>query len=735
MKEHKIYGVSICVQRVSFKSSLESFFVLFLRFFLGIPIISFYIPSALGGPVSHKTKDIVSIGEVEGEALINNFTRFTANLFIGQENLQGHLPDKGKVFSPSLEDDPDGTDLGQKEDTSFPLKSLNVVHDTVQDLLAHTTNEGLKYEIKFLWLKLKKKILSDNLSLPQIIDLLGKNISRGGLPAYMKSASAQLIRALLTKHPLSEDTEALRTVDALLKELSSHKQLRNHTHASYLQVLETILGQFGLPETELLWIFHQVKENLFHINKFVREGVIQVIKRVLIKISDTEKERIIFWTANYLTDRDWKNRLFALIALNEFLKNNLLPNSDGMRRVAFMIRDRIIDEIWEVREKAITTSGILLNRTNILSDSNEKRETALMIRDRIIDENGRVRKAAITTSAMLLSRKDMLSDFNERRETALMIKNRITDEDGRVKEAAIIASSVLLNQQDVLFDSHERREIAFMIADQLAYPDRKIQKASVLILSMLLSQKDILSDFNDRKKITLLLLEQLSDKNWEVQKEGIKTLRTLLSQQSALFDSNDRKRIARMLPQWLAHEDWTIQKEAIDISGILLKHINWPDSELSEIYYTVAGLIFHEEWVIRYSAFKVIKSLWSSDFSRPKKIEIMNLIANRLPKTSHGQKKAIRVLNLASHAGLPLDFNIIDKVTGKVSEPSPLGGKAASFVKKSLSLKNTILSDEERLMVFLKMDRLRLERNHHTQKLSDENTACEESMRSVSDTE
>ena len=489
----------------------------------------------------------------------------------------------------------------QKIGRGFPKELWNKAYDAKEHLLSLTTNSKLQKAINSLWLELEKKILSDNFSLSQAIDLLKSKISKQTINPYARRAAIYIMRELLITYSLPDHSEALQLIDFLVeiisietispyvKDTAIHiigelsikysfsqstifriliflqeklplEQINNHTRSTIIQVIGTILEQYSLPESNILQALNQIKEHLFHISKYTKADVLQVTGILLKRVSDTEKQKLIFWVTNHLEDENWKNRVSTLKILNEFLKQKVLSDPNNKKQITLLTKKRLLDTNWEVQKEAILILG------------------------------------------------------------------------------------ALIIQQDILWEPNERKEIAFRIADQMASPE------------------------------------------------------------------------------------WEVQEAIIQVSGELLKRTILSPFEKSEMVYKITLPIFNDKKLIRKTTSKTMKSLWTdNDFPLPEKIKIIPVLAMKLSDASKGKGSAINVLQAAKKAGLPLDFDVIDKVTDIVADPSPLGNTAEAFVRESL--KDVALSDDtERLMIHLKMEQLLAERNQQMQNPPDEMTACQKSM-------
>ena len=712
MKKYTVcsFPVQTCLSCI--KTQVQDLLILALKLFLGITIISFYIPSAVG------TEKII----------LHN-------------------------VSP-VENRPTTTILDQEDKRAPSLESWNIIHDITEHLFSNESNEKVKYQIKSLRWELKAEISSDNLSTLQIINFLKNKIAEKTPNPYKKIAAIRIMRELLRRYPLPNNSKALQMIyflrgviskqkvnfqernnsaqlsksvilrqeanlqirndiiqlmgelsvtyplsevevlkllNFLQKELS-HMQPDTHIQQVPIQVIGNILEQYDLPEPDILKALNQIKAYLFHNDVRVRQDALQVIVVLLKtgKVSDPEKQTLISWLASHLNNKDAQiNRTSALVTLNEFLKQNILSDHHDKQKIASIALGKLTDSHSEVRKEAIIISSAFLKDNSW--DLDEKRKITFMIADKITDPNKDVQTEAITTLGALLSEQDVLSDPNDKREITFMIADRFTDPNEDVQKAAIATAGSLIIQEDILPDPNDKREITFMIIDRITDPNEKVQKAAITAAGSLITKEDILPDPNDKREITFMIVDQMTDPNGKAQKEAIIAVSSLISQ---TFLS---------------------------------------DSEKSEIAYKITLLLLDDTRSIRTrrAASIAIMDLLISDFLLSEKSKIIQLLVEGLSSVTHlqAQTKIFHILLAAKKAGLPLDFHTLDKVTNTVSKPPPLGDKAETFVRELL--KDIPLSDDgikERLMIHIKMEQLLAERNSPAKEEPDQNTACQDSM-------
>ena len=503
---------------------------------MGIAIIHFNIPSALGT-----------------EKIIPYKTNKTSNV----------SPDENHPTTTALDQD--------NKNISSP-ESLNRIHDIAEYLLSNESNKKLNYAIISLRRELEGKISSDNLTTLQIINLLKSKISKKATNPYRKIAAIHIMREFLRRYPLPDNSKALQmiyflrgviskqkanlqernnsaqlsksvflrqeanlqirndiiqlmgelSVTYLLSEVEvlkllnflqkelSHMQPDTHIQQVPIQIIGKILEQYDLPAPDILKALSQIKAYLFHQNIYIRQDALQVIVILLKtgKIFNTEKQKLIFWVANHLNNKDAQiNRTSALVTLNEFLKQNILSDPHDKQKIASMALEKLTDLHPEVRKEAIIILSAFLKDNSW--DLDEKRKSTFMIADKITDPNEKVQTAAIATTGSLITQKDILPDPNDKREIAFMIIDRITDPNEKVQKAAIATTGSLITHEDILPDPNDKREITFMIVGQMTDPSGRVQKEAVIAVSSLISQA-FLSDSEKSEiayKITMLVLD------------------------------------------------------------------------------------------------------------------------------------------------------------------------------------------------------------------------------------
>ena len=693
---------------------------------LGIAVISFHIPSAMGQNISpYKTKEAFNVSPAENR--------------------------------------PDTATLNQKDKIEPSLVSWSKIQDIAEYLFSRESDEKVKFQIKSLQRELKVDILLKNLSTFQIIDLLKKKILEKAANPYKQSAAVRIMREFLNRYPLPDNSKVLQII-SFLKQAAAEKkinpQARNNTFQSakkaisqqpenlnalsdiiqligelsityllppievlkiskflqkqlalqqtdiqiqlvIIQAIGEILEKYNLSESQyILQMFSQIKEYLFHQDIRIRQAALLVTVTLLKtgEVPDTEKQTLIPWITNHLNDKQaLTNRIAALVILNEFLKQDIVSDPEDKQKIADIALKKFADPHPEVRKAAVTTAGTFLIQKDILSDPDEKRKIVFMIADRITDPNKDVQIEVIITLSSLITRQDILPDPNDRREVTFMIVNRFTDpnENEEVQKAAITAAGSLA-QQDILSDIEDRREITSIIVDRITDPNARIQRAAIAAAGPLITSKSILPDRKKRRKITWTIVDLMIEPNGTAQKEAVKTMGFLLNQSSILSDS-----------------------------------------EKSDIVYKIIMLLLDDTQSTRTrrATATVINSLLASDLLFLEKIKIIQLLTEEFSSVTQPQVR-VSIFNIfiaAKKADLPLDFFVFDKVADMVSEPSPVGNSAEEFIRthlKETTLSNNPETDSrEKMMIYLKMEK-NLDKNPASaQKEPNQNTACQNSMR------
>lgn len=453
MKKFRVCNIFIFVYPDDLKKSqLKYFFLLILRVFLGVTIIHFNISAA--------------------------------------------AEDENTISQELHEDSP------IEKEKQFPKETLNRVHDTIKILLSEKIDEKVKYEMKSLWLELEEKILSDNLTTLQIIDLLINKISEKSITPYGRNAAIHIMRELLTNYPLPDNSKVLQIINSL-REIISIRVITSYVRGNaiytvgelsikyslpYPEILETlnllqtewlleqknphiqiaviqstgkILEQYHLPYSEVSQSLDQIKQGLFNRNKPVRQNANQVIEILLKtdKVPDTEKQKIISWVAGHLNDKWWRNRVSALETLNQFLKQDILSDPDDRKELAPMITEQLTHPDWMVQQAAIVTLNTLLKKQGDVLGLSDKKEIVLMLPLWLTHLNLTTRTESIRLSETLFNQ--IVLSSSERSEIAYITAGLIFDEGGAIRR---VASRMTINLLISDFPLPEKLEIISIVS-------------------------------------------------------------------------------------------------------------------------------------------------------------------------------------------------------------------------------------------------------------------------------
>ena len=278
------------------------------------------------------------------------------------------------------------------------------------------------------------------------------------------------------------------------------------------------------------------------------------------------------------------------------------------------------------------------------------------------ESNSYIKVAAIQVTGEILSQY-ALSAYEVSRTLNQLVEN-VFDGDTFVGKVAEQVLTNLLSQNIV--SDFEKRRIIFQITHRVAQSHYWGQKVTALKALHEFLKKGILSDPSDGRQIVPTVSTQLSDGNWSVQVEAIKVLRECLVQ-NIVSDPDERRKIALMISARLDDESWEVQLEALNSSQILLSQDILSDPEKLNVWYKVARLIFHRNWMIGEKVLSMLKGLWVSDFPHSGKVKILRAVERNYP-TSYVGRRAIQALRAAAWAGLPPGLNIIHKKWIKSAE-------------------------------------------------------------------
>ena len=473
-----------------------------------------------------------------------------------------------------------------------------------------------------------------------------------------------------------------------------------------------------------------------------------LLQQQIVLFDPENKRNIILKIAERMTeDEDWRERSQAIITLSDLLnQQGIISDPEDRRDIALKIAVQMTeDEDWGTRKQAVITLGALLNQQGI-SDPEDRKDIALKMAKRISkDERWEVRKQAIITLGALLNQQG-ISDPEDKRDIILKIAEQMTeDEDWGVRNQAFITLSDLLNQQGIISDPEDKRDIILKIADQMTENEDwgvRLRQQVVITLGTLLNQQGIISDPEDRRDIALKMAKRISkDKDWRVRKEAVIISSALLQQQDFPFLHDDKRDIAfKIVDRITKNDNWSVQKQAIITLGALLNQQGISDPEdRKDIAHIITTQIFDTNNYLKHTAARTIKKLWFSDLPLPEKLNIIQFLSENIYIKPDGKKTALNVLRQANKADLPLDFDMIYKVTDMVSEPSALGKTAENLVREYLT--QSLSDDPEtdaslRLTLHLALEEQLAKKSQPAQPQTDkaEITACQKSMLASGDT-
>ena len=196
-------------------------------------------------------------------------------------------------------------------------------------------------------------------------------------------------------------------------------------------------------------------------------------------------------------------------------------------------------------------------------------------------------------------------------------------------------------------------------------------------------------------------------------------------------DPEERKRIASMKVALCDDPLWSIRVASIKTSSTFLSWAILPDHEKLDIVHKIAEQISVDNRDVGREAAKIIENfLLHSDFPEPNKFEVMRIIAEKLPHISSiGKKHTLRVLWTAVQAGLPVDFDILNKyVVNQVSEPAPAGPMAEKIVRTSLYSDGNRLSGRQRELIGRELKERVSVRKLYQRQQSKRNIACQKAV-------
>ena len=285
----------------------------------------------------------------------------------------------------------------QKRETGLPEEVLNIIHDIAKAIVSvSTVDVRLKTAIRSLKEELDREIMSNNLNIPQVFDLLRERTSKETTNSYRKEAEIQMMEALLKKYTPSPQ-EALQTVDVLNGQIGKGPL---HVRKTAMHVTEELLEHSIFPNQESLdpeqlnqvirQVLHQLERNLFQTAMFIREPAKQMMIDLLSRsiVSNSEKQKIFSRIAKQADKVGWQRRVTALQCLYGILSHGLLLDPEEGDQVARQSMEWLNDGNWGVRKQAIKILREVLKQ-DILYDSVEL-EVSLEVTKLIFDEEGAV---------------------------------------------------------------------------------------------------------------------------------------------------------------------------------------------------------------------------------------------------------------------------------------------------------------------------------------------------------
>ena len=455
MENHKTYHFLTGTLRACLKLQFKNWLILILKGFLGVISLTF-IPSAIGAkkPNSQEIREAL-----DGNISEPSHTPDLADMAVTSPVLPAETSTDSVLnvheISTHLNNQSSAiiTNGDQETKRGFPKESLNRVQDVMEDLTANETNEDVKYEMKSLWRELEEKILSDNLSIPKVIDLLRNEVTKKIVIPYRRRAVIYIMRELLKNYSFPDNLQVSQIIDSL-KEVISIKFINSYAKEVAIHIMGELLIQYPLPKSEISQAFNQIKEHLFHENIYVRKTASQITENLLKtnKISEIKKQETIVWITDHLNDENDKTKAFALQILNNLVKLNIVSDPDDKKKIILKLRNKLTDPNNKEAQKAAVAHLIsLINHKNNLLDSDDRKEITSELVELLTDPNWAIqtttKEKTITNLHTLLSQQDTLLNSNDKKKIALILPQWLNDEKKRIQYAALIKlSEILLNQ-------------------------------------------------------------------------------------------------------------------------------------------------------------------------------------------------------------------------------------------------------------------------------------------------
>ena len=433
------------------KTPFRYFFILILRVSLSLIVIHFHIPSAMG------------------------------------------------------DDETSSQELHEGFPTVVNLKqTLNKVHDTIYTLISFKKiDEDTKYELQTLRLELEEKILSENLTVPQVIDFLAERASDKAINSNQRKAVIYTLKKLLKQYSLHDTTKAIQIINSLKEIVSVKKidpqvridaiyligellekyslpseasgilvlfrmeflleQINSHIQLALVQSIGKILKKYNLPPSEVTQAFNQIKTGLFNTNPLVRQSANQITEWLLKtdKVSEPEKSKFISWIAGHLNDEERQNKVSALKILTHFIEQDIVSDPNDIQEIAGMTAKLLIHpHHWIVQQKAIKALNIILNKQATALSPDYKKKIARKLPIWLTNQNLNTRTEAIKLSETLFNQ--IVLPHSEQMDILHVIAQLTFDETGGVRR---VSSRMMRNlMTDDNFSLPEKTEITSIVS-------------------------------------------------------------------------------------------------------------------------------------------------------------------------------------------------------------------------------------------------------------------------------
>ena len=428
------------------------------------------------------------------------FSILILRVFLSLIVIHSHIP------SAMGDDKTSSQELHEGFPTVVNLKqTLNRVHDIIYALLSlKKIDEDTKYELQTLQLELEEKILSENLTVPQVIDFLAKRASDKAINSNQRKAVIYTLKKLLKQYSLHDTTKAIQIINSLKEVVSAKKsdpqvridtihligellekyslpseasgilvlfrmeflleQINSHIQLALLQSIEKILKKYNLPPSEVTQALNQIKTGLFNSNPNVRLNTNQITEWLLKtdKVSESEKSKFISWIAGHLNDEERQNKVSALKILIRFINQNILSDPDDIQGIAGMIAKLLIHpHHWIVQQKAIKALNIILNKQATALSPDYKKKIARELPVWLTNQNLNTKSEAIKLAETLFNQ--IVLPHSEQLDILYVIAQLTFDEAGVVRR---VSSRMMRNfMADDNFSLPEKTEITSIVSE------------------------------------------------------------------------------------------------------------------------------------------------------------------------------------------------------------------------------------------------------------------------------